>query len=369
MNSYEYRFIFAGGGTGGHLYPAVAVAEQIIMLKPDAKILFIGTKDKIESRVIPKLGYAFKTIWISGFSRKFNIKNLLFPIKLAVSFVQSILINIKFKPHVAVGAGAYVSGPIVRAASIIGSKVVLLEQNSYPGVTNRMLEKKADSIHLSFEDSSKYFKEKSKLKITGNPIRLTLKLKSRNEAAALLGLDQNKKILLVIGGSLGAGSINEAVRENHEQITGNDIQIIWQTGEHYFDKYKDYQSKMVKIVPFISDMSAAYSAADLIAARAGATTIAEAAFLGLPVLFIPSTNVAANHQYKNAESIVAQRGGIMIEDKDIGREFGKTVIETIGDTDLLNEIKKNIKKFSRPDAAKEIAYDILRLAGCSEYNK
>ena len=362
MSSVIYNFIFAAGGTGGHLYPAIAVAEQLKIIKPESKILFIGTKKKIEAKVIPQLGYSFKSIWLSGFSRKLTFKNLLFPLKLAVSLFQSFFINLKFKPSVAIGAGAYVSGPVAWLASFFGARIVLLEQNSFPGVTNRMLEKKADSIHLSFEDSAKYFKEKNKLKITGNPVRTTLKLTDRNEAIKYFGLDVNKKVVLIIGGSLGARSINKAVSENIKNFIDNNIQVIWQTGEFYYDDYKTLQNDIIKVKPFISEMELAFSACDLLVARAGATTIAEVAFLGIPGIFIPSTNVAANHQFKNAKSLLDKNACLMIEDSRLPIDFGNEVVKAISNDKMLSDLKENIKKFSKPNAAYDIALDVIRLA-------
>lgn len=362
MSGREYRFIFAGGGTGGHLYPAVAVAEQLKILKPDAKILFVGTKEKIEAKVIPALGYDFKTIWISGLTRALTLKNLLFPIKLVVSVIQSLIINIKFRPNVAVGAGAYVSGPIAWIASLMGSKIILMEQNSFPGATNRLLQNKASSIHVSFEDSIKYFKSKKYIKITGNPVRTTLELSDRNEAVKYFSLDPHKKVLLVVGGSLGARSINKSMSDIAAKLVEKDIQILWQTGEYYYDEYKHLQNDNLKVFPFISEMGLAYSACDLLLARAGATTIAEVAYLGLPVIFVPSTNVAANHQYKNAVSIVEKKAGILVKDAELTEKLYYTVIETINNNDLLDSLRKNIVNFSKPEAAKDIALDALRLA-------
>lgn len=369
MNNGQYKIIFAGGGTGGHLYPAVAVAEQIKLLSPGSKILFVGTNNKIESRVIPKLGFDFKSIWVSGFTRKLTLKNLLFPLKLIVSTIQSLILNIKFKPDVAVGAGAYVSGPVVWGASIFNAKVVLLEQNSYPGVTNRMLEKKADKIHISFEDSKKYFKNASKLFLTGNPVRTTLELSNKEESLESFSLDKRKKTLLIIGGSLGARSLNIAVANSINEIISNDIQIIWQTGEYYYNEYKHLERNEVKVLPFIADMGKAYSSCDLLVARAGATTIAEVAYLGIPVIFVPSTNVAANHQYKNAKSIEESGAGILLEDNRVDAEIAKIVNETINNEEVLTELKKNIKKFSKPNAAKDIAEDVLRLAKIKQGEK
>ncbi|MCZ7603593.1 MAG: undecaprenyldiphospho-muramoylpentapeptide beta-N-acetylglucosaminyltransferase [Melioribacteraceae bacterium] len=357
-----YRFVFAGGGTGGHLYPAIAVAEKIKELKPESEILFIGTKNKIESKVVPASGFNFISIWISGFSRQFNLSNILFPLKVFVSYFQSLITLTKFKPRVAIGTGAYVAGPVISAASTLGTKIILLEQNSYPGVTNRLLEKKADQIHISYEDSKKYFRQSEKLVVTGNPIRPKLKLIDRTEAVKNLNLDSTKKILLVIGGSGGAGSINKAIANNIQSFVGNDIQILWQTGKYYYENYLNYNSDSVKVMPYIDDMKSAYSCADLIIARAGATTIAELSYLGLPVILVPSPNVAANHQFKNAESLVKENAAELIDDGKINSDLFEKVNSIINDSTKLDLMKKNILKFSKPDAAKVVAENAINLA-------
>lgn len=357
-----YRFIFAGGGTGGHLYPALAVAQKIRQLKPDAEILFVGTKEKIESRIVPEYGFDFKSIWISGFSRRFNLKNILFPLKLLAAVIQSLIINTRFKPRVAIGSGAYVSGPVIWASSIIGSKIILLEQNSYPGFTNRMLEKKATEIHLSYDESKKFFRMKEKLFVTGNPIRINLKLIDKKEALEKFGLGESYKTLLVIGGSLGARSINEAVSKSVNELVKNNIQLIWQTGPSYYEEYRNFENTFVKVMPFINDMQAAYSACDLVIARAGATTIAEVSSLKLPVILVPSTNVAANHQFMNAKTLTDANAAIMIEDKDLNSILVKKVKEIIFDADKLNELKKNISAFSKPEAVNIIAERAIKLA-------
>lgn len=357
-----YRFVFAGGGTGGHLYPAIAVAEKIKELKPESEILFIGTKNKIESKVVPASGFNFVSIWISGFSRQLNLSNILFPLKVFVSYFQSLVALIKFKPRVAIGTGAYVAGPVISAASTLGTKIILLEQNSYPGVTNRLLEKKANQIHISYEDSKKYFRQSEKLVVTGNPIRPKLKLIDRVEAVKQLNLDASKKVLLIIGGSGGAGSINKAIANNIQSFVANDIQIIWQTGKNYYEDYLNYNSNSIKAMPYIDDMSSAYSCADLIIARAGATTIAELSYLGLPVILIPSPNVAANHQFKNAESLVKENAAELIEDAKLNSELFEKVNSIINDPIKLDVMKNNIIKFSKPDAAKVVAENAINLA-------
>lgn len=358
----KYRFLFAGGGTGGHIYPAIAVAQKLKSLKPESEILFVGTKNKIESRVVPENGFEFKSIWIAGFSRKLTMKNILLPLKVVVSVMQSIVINAKFKPRVALGTGAYVSGPVIWASSLLGSKIVLLEQNSYPGITNRFLEKKADEIHISFKESEKYFREKDKLKLTGNPVRISLKKIDKKEARKKLKLDIERKTLLVLGGSLGSASINKALGNNIDEYLRKGIQIIWQCGANYYQKYKSFSNGRIKVSAFIDDMSAAYSACDLAVCRAGATTIAEVAALGIPTIFVPSQNVAANHQYLNAKSICDNDAAVLIDDSKVNDDLLNVVLKIINDEELLESYSSKIREFSNLDAVNIIADNVIKLA-------
>jgi UDP-N-acetylglucosamine--N-acetylmuramyl-(pentapeptide) pyrophosphoryl-undecaprenol N-acetylglucosamine transferase len=351
----KYKFLFAGGGTGGHLFPAVAVAEQIKAMRPTAEVLFVGTKNKIEGTVIPKLGFVFKSIWIKGFYRKFDFRNLLFPLRLIVSLVQSLIINIVYKPNVAIGSGGYAAGPAIWAAWVLGAKVILLEQNSYPGITTRLLERYANEVHLSFEDSKKYLKRKDVHHLTGNPVRRNLGSIGKHSALKLLGLSIEKKTLLVLGGSLGARSINYAVKKNIETLVENDIQIIWQTGKNYFKEYKNLNSDMVEVLDFIEDMNAAYSACDLLLARAGATTIAEILVLGIPAVLVPSPNVAENHQYHNAKSLTDKGAAILIEDGNVTDDLSNIVINTLSSEEKLSELKTKALSLAKTNAAKEIA--------------
>lgn len=357
-----YRFLFAGGGTGGHLYPALAVAQQIKLLKPESEILFVGTKKKIESRVVPQYGFNFRSIWVSGFTRKLTLENILFPLKVIVSMIQSLLIVMKFKPRVAIGSGAYVSGPSIWAASVFGSKIILLEQNSYPGITNRILEKRAEEIHITFDESKKYFRDQSKLKLTGNPVRVNLKKIDRAEALKQFDLATDKKTILILGGSGGARSINDAIANSINELVENNIQVIWQTGEFYYNENRKYNNNLIRVLPFIDDMSAAFSACDLLIARAGATTITEVSYLGIPVIFVPSSNVAANHQYKNAKAISDESAAILIEDKNLKSNLVNTVIEVINNEEKLGEMKKNISAFAKPNAARVIAESAIKMA-------
>ncbi len=357
-----YRFLFAAGGTGGHLYPAVAVADEIKKLKPESEILFIGTKDKIEGRVVPKLGYRFKTIWIKGFARNFSWSNLLFPLKLFVSLIQSVFISMNFKPKVAIGTGGYVAGPAIWGASVMGAKIILMESNSYPGITTRLLERYADEVHLSFESSKKYLRRQNILKVTGNPVRVDLGTTDKTEAKKYFGLDEHKNTILVLGGSLGASSINEAIVKALNTLIKNNLQLIWQTGKNYYEQYKYLNFAPVKIFDFIDDMNKAYSACDLLVARAGATTIAELTVLGLPAILIPSPNVAENHQYHNAKSLADDNAAVLIKDDELDSELQKTILKLINDSNQLSLLSANAKKLAKPDAAKEIALRAINYA-------
>jgi len=359
--SSKYRILFAGGGTGGHLFPAIAVANEIKSIQADVNILFVGTKKKLESDVVPRAGYEFKSIWISGFSRKLTLKNLSIIVKIIVSVLQSFIICLKFKPQIAIGTGAYVSGPILWAASFLGSKIMLLEQNNYPGLTNRMLANRADEIHLSFESSKKYFRKKDNLFVTGNPIRTSTKLNDKILSKEKFGLKPNLNTILILGGSLGARNLNLAVVKNMDRILALGLQIIWQTGKYYYDEYKFYNSNNWKIFPFIDVMFAAYSAVDLIVARAGATTIAEISSLGLPAIFIPSDNVTDDHQYKNAKALVDENAAELIRDKEAVNLIYYKIFELLNDRNKLSLFSNNIKKFAKAEAAKVIAERALNL--------
>jgi UDP-N-acetylglucosamine--N-acetylmuramyl-(pentapeptide) pyrophosphoryl-undecaprenol N-acetylglucosamine transferase len=267
-----------------------------------------------------------------------------------------------FRPKVAIGSGGYVSGPAIWGSSVMGAKIILLEQNSYPGVTTRLLEKYADEIHVSYEDSKKYLKQKEKIKVTGNPVRESLNRIDRDAALNSIKLDAQKKMLLTLGGSLGAASINEAMAESLSMLKEKNIQVLWQTGSIYYEKYKHLNSEGIIISPFIEDMNLAYSAADMVIARAGATTIAELLVLGIPSILIPSPNVAENHQYYNAKSLADENAVILVEDKDVKNILRDKIISTIFDTGKLEDLKLNAKKFSKPDAASLIAESAIKFA-------
>ncbi len=357
-----YRFLFAGGGTGGHLYPAIAVANEIKKIKPESEIIFVGTKSRIEGKVVPKLGYGFKSIWIKGFARKFNFENFLFPLKLFVSLIQSVVISFRFKPKVAIGSGGYVAGPAIWGASVLGAKIILMESNSYPGITTRLLERYADELHVAFEDSKKYLRRPEKVKVTGNPVRTELGSTKKEEAKKYFGLDEEKKTILVLGGSLGAASINEAIADCIEELEKKSLQIIWQTGKNYYHNYKNINFSSVKILDFIEDMDKAYSACDVLVARAGATTIAELTVLGIASILIPSPHVAENHQYYNAKSLADNDAAVLIQDSDVKKVLINKIIEIAGDEEKLKSLSENAKKLSKPEAANTIAKSAINYA-------
>ncbi|MDP4114847.1 MAG: undecaprenyldiphospho-muramoylpentapeptide beta-N-acetylglucosaminyltransferase [Bacteroidota bacterium] len=357
----KYRILFAGGGTGGHLFPAIAVAEKLKELMPDSEFLFIGTNKKIEANVVPLLGFPFKPIWVKGFARKFTFDNLLFPLKLVVSTIQALIINFKFKPDIAIGSGGYVSGPAIWAAKKAGAKVVLLEQNSFPGKTTLMLEKHASLVFTSFDDSVKYFKNKNKVIVSGNPVRVSLKLINKAKAKVLLGLESNSKTILILGGSLGAKSINEAVAGIADKLVRNGYTLIWQTGKLYYDTYRDYTKPGIIVKEFIENMEVNFSAADLLVSRAGATTLAEITALGIPSILIPSPNVAANHQFYNAKSLVDENAAILIEDKNINDELFNSINSALLNEEKLNYLKNNSYRLGKREAVNVIAEKIIKL--------
>lgn len=360
-SSSKYRFLFAGGGTGGHLFPAVAVAEKIKEKMPQSEILFIGTKNKIEGTLVPQLGFKFKSIWIKGFTRGSIIKNILFPVKLVISTMQSFFINIGFQPAVAVGSGGYVSGPAIYGARLTGARVILLEQNSYPGVTTRLLEKHADEIHVAFEESKKYLRNKEKIFVTGNPVRGILKLSDKIEALSAFGLKPGRKTLLVLGGSLGAASINKAIAASLEYLIKENIQVIWQTGKNYYQDYIQFANDNIHVAPFLDNMNAAYSACDLLVSRAGATTLAEITVLGIPSILIPSPNVAENHQYYNAKYLADNGASILIEDKNSERELYPAVLEVINNDQKLHTFSESALRIGKPGAAGIIAERAIKI--------
>ncbi|MBC7885757.1 MAG: undecaprenyldiphospho-muramoylpentapeptide beta-N-acetylglucosaminyltransferase [Saprospiraceae bacterium] len=360
------RVIISGGGTGGHVFPAIAIADAIKVQAPETEILFVGANGKIEMEKVPKAGYRIEGLNISGFQRKFSMRNLAFPFKLAGSMLKAMLIVRKFKPDVAVGVGGYASGPVLKIAHTFDIPTVIQEQNSFAGVTNRILASKANLICVAYDKMERFF-PKEKIKFTGNPVRKDILDKniSRSEAKQALGLNQNNKTVLIFGGSLGAGTINEAVLANAEKLKSlKGVNIIWQVGKMYYDQYRSCtlaEINDIKIVSFIEDMDTAYAASDIVICRAGALTISELSVLGKAAILIPSPNVAEDHQTVNALSLIEKDAAILLKDTDAKKYLIEEMSQLLGDDVKRKSLESNIRYFARPEAAKEIASEILNI--------
>ncbi len=362
----KIKIIISGGGTGGHIFPAIAIANALKNIDKEIEILFVGAKGKMEMEKLPAAGYKIEGLWISGLQRKITFKNILVPIKILSSLSRSVKIIKAFKPEVVVGVGGYASWSIVKAASMKGIPTLIQEQNSFPGKSNINLSKKVNKICVAFEGMEKYF-PKSKIVITGNPVRQdTVQIENKkSEALKFFGLDPSYKILLAIGGSLGARTINESIQTNLELFTNNKIQIIWQTGKYYFNTAKSSVdqnlNEKVKIFDFINRMDLAYAAADMIVSRAGAISISELCIIGKPVILVPSPNVAEDHQTKNALALVKEQAAKLIKDSDCRTILGTSVLEFIKNTMECEQMSTNIKSLALPDAANHIAEEVLKL--------
>lgn len=354
--------LFAAGGTGGHVYPAIAIAEEIIKIEPRVKIAFVGTREKIEARVVPQKGLDFHPIWISGFSRRLRLSNLLFPVKVIVSLFQSFFVMQKVKPSVVIGTGGYVCGPVLYVASMMGIPTIVHESNSYPGITTRMLASKVTRVYITFSVTEKWVSRKATVEIVGTPTREELSTVSRQEGAHFFGLSPNKKTVFAFGGSLGASSINSVMPMLMKEALQKDVQIIWQTGE------TDWQSAQgvsehpnIKIMKYIDRMDCGYAAADLIISRSGATTLAELTRLGKPAILVPYPFAAANHQEMNAKAMVESGAAIMIADADLPAKLVQKVKTLLEDEKQLSEMGKKSKQLGKPYAGRDIAKKILEL--------
>ena len=357
------KFIVSGGGTGGHIYPAIAIANELRVQFPDCEILFVGAKDKMEMQKVPQAGYPIKGLWIAGLQRKLKLQNLMFPVKVIDSLLKSRSILKSFKPDVVIGTGGFASGPLLKAASGMGIPTVIQEQNSFPGITNKLLSNKASVICVAYENLEKYF-PKNKIKLTGNPVRQDLISIENKKVDALtyFALDATKKTLLVLGGSLGARRINQLIAKELDFILNQNIQVIWQCGKLYFEEYSHFnEQKNIKVVSFIDRMDLVYAAADVIVSRAGASSVSELCLVGKPVIFIPSPNVAEDHQTKNANAIVEKKGAILLKEYELDEKFKSTFSNLISNEKLQNELGTQIKKLAKPNATKEIVNEIIKL--------
>jgi UDP-N-acetylglucosamine--N-acetylmuramyl-(pentapeptide) pyrophosphoryl-undecaprenol N-acetylglucosamine transferase len=360
------RIIISGGGTGGHVFPAIAIANEIKKLKPNAEILFVGAEGKIEMEKVPKAGYPIEGLWISGFHRQLTLRNLMFPIKLISSLWKANRIINRFKPNAVVGVGGYASGPTLEIASRKGIPILVQEQNSFPGVTNRLLAKRVSKICVAYDGMDRWF-PKSKIVLTGNPVRQDLFKnldEKREEAYEYFGFDKNKKTIFVFGGSLGARTINDAMAANTELINNSEIQVLWQAGKLYIEEMSQSETAAldnVKVVQFIDRMDLAYAMSDVIIGRAGALTISELCLVGKPSILIPSPNVSEDHQTKNAMALVEKNAAILVKDSEAKELIMKKALEVLNDEIVKENLSSNILKLSKENAAEEIANVVLSL--------
>lgn len=357
-----YKFILSGGGTGGHIYPAIAIANELKSRFPDADILFVGAKDKMEMQKVPQAGYPIQGLWIAGLQRRLTFDNALFSIKLLSSLLKSRQIIKQFKPDVVIGTGGFASGPLLQMANSAGIPTVIQEQNSYPGITNKILSKKANAICVAYEKLERFF-PKEKIVLTGNPVRQDLiEVQSkRAEGRAHYNLDPNKKTILILGGSLGARRINQLIEKELEFFASQNVQLLWQCGKFYLDEYQKWNSDNVQVMAFIERMDLVYAAADVVISRAGASSVSELCIVGKPVIFIPSPNVAEDHQTKNAKSVADKNGAILIRESELDSNFESTFSDLITDENKQNELSQNINNLALPNATKAIVEEILKL--------
>jgi UDP-N-acetylglucosamine--N-acetylmuramyl-(pentapeptide) pyrophosphoryl-undecaprenol N-acetylglucosamine transferase len=366
------KIIISAGGTGGHIFPAIAVADELRRQDPSVQILFVGAEGKMEMERVPKAGYAIEGLWIAGLQRRLTMRNvwlnLQLPFKLLSSMWKVRRILKTFQPDVAVGFGGFASGPTLKAAAAMGIPTILQEQNSYAGVTNKLLAQKAINICVAYDGLEKFFPA-DKLILTGNPVRadiLDIKSnpKSSGEGIAYFGLDKNKKTIAIMGGSLGAKTLNLAMEANAELI-GNqhDVQILWQCGRLYEADFKDGKAANlpnVQMRPFIDRMDLAYAVADVIIARAGALTISELCLAGTPSVLVPSPNVAEDHQTKNALALVDKKAAVLVRDKEAAEKMIATALDIIHNQNTMNDLQRNILTLAKPNAAVDIAAVVRR---------
>lgn len=364
----ELRVIVSGGGTGGHIFPAVSIANAVRQLRPDAKILFVGALGRMEMQRVPAAGYEIKGLPIRGFFRPlWKPAN----IGVAIDYLKSKWLAKKllkeFKPDVAVGVGGYASSAALGAANSLGIPTLIQEQNSYAGLANKQLAAKAEKICVAYEGMERFF-PKDKLMLTGNPVRQALldTTMSREDAVRSFGFDPEKKTVLLVGGSLGARTINESVLQHLDMVEQSDVQFLWQTGKYYYadiqERLKGHNLPNLKVMDFITDMGAAYRAADLVISRAGASSISEFCLIGKPVILVPSPNVAEDHQTKNALALANRGAAIYVKDAEAPSTLLELAVRTVGDTQQLKSLSENVLKLALPDSAEIIAREVIKIA-------
>jgi UDP-N-acetylglucosamine--N-acetylmuramyl-(pentapeptide) pyrophosphoryl-undecaprenol N-acetylglucosamine transferase len=367
MQKDKLKIIISGGGTGGHVFPAIAIANALKKIDEGIDLLFIGAKGRMEMEKVPEAGYAINGLWIAGLQRKLTFKNLLFPIRILVSLIKSNTIINRFKPDVVVGVGGYASGPALRVASWKGIPTLIQEQNSYPGITNKLLAKRARKVCVAYDHMEVFFPA-NRIVVTGNPVRddmVNIEGK-KGPAMEFFGLKEGRKTLLVIGGSQGALSVNESIARHLDTITDTGLQVIWQTGKMYYPRAMELvQEKVYKDVrafPFITRMDYAYAAADMVVSRAGAIVVSELCAVKKPVIFIPLPHATEDHQAKNARALAEKEAAVVISDSEAAVSIGTVVTHLVQDERKCARLSENIGRMAHLDAADRIAREIIDLA-------
>jgi UDP-N-acetylglucosamine--N-acetylmuramyl-(pentapeptide) pyrophosphoryl-undecaprenol N-acetylglucosamine transferase len=361
-----YRLIISGGGTGGHIFPAIAIANAFRERHPQAEILFVGADGRMEMTRVPDAGYKIVGLWISGLQRKLTVANIMFPVKVIVSYFKATAIVKRFKPHAVIGTGGYASGPIMMAATRRRIPTVIQEQNSFAGLTNKQVAGKVSRICVAYDGMEKYF-PKDKIVITGNPVRKDILSVSAKRETALnhFGFDAGVKTLLIIGGSLGARTINESIIQSIEKLVDADIQIIWQTGKGYYEAYKarlsQFDLRKIRVHDFVREMDLAYAAADVVISRSGAIAVSELCIANKPCILVPSPNVAEDHQTKNAMALVGKDAAVMVKDKDAEAVLVDTALKLIFDELRAHKLSQNIARLAKPQATEDIVNEIEKL--------
>jgi len=358
--------MIAGGGTGGHLFPGLAIADALRRLEPDIQIRFVGTRGRIEARVVPAQGYPFSAIWVAGFRRRFGFDTILFPLKLIVSLVQSFVLMLRYRPGIVIGTGGYVCGPPVYVATLLGIATMLQEQNSYPGVTTRLLAKRVREVHIAFEATRAYLKRSEGVFLSGNPVRSGVGTVERPEGLKRLGLSAARKTVLIVGGSQGAASINDALLASPDLLERTDVQIVWLTGASELNRVKERIANIgvgdnVHLCGFLDDMPGAFAASDLVVCRAGASTLSEVLCAGLPSILVPYPYAAADHQTMNARTVAEAGAAVLIPDAEVKRRLGTEIREILAHPERRTSMGIAARSLAFPTAARTIAEAAVKL--------
>lgn len=362
----QFKVIVSGGGTGGHIFPAIAIANAIKEKYPNTKILFVGALGRMEMEKVPAAGYEIIGLPIMGLQRRLTLQNLKFPFMLLASMRKAKKIVKEFKPDVVVGVGGYASGPLLKAATNLGVPALVQEQNSYPGITNKLLANKVQKLCVAYDNMDRFF-PKEKIMLTGNPVRQDIKNLEAKRIRGIehFGLDENKKTVLVVGGSLGARTINHAIDAGVEEIAKNDIQLVWQTGKLYVDEaaktVAKYEGKGIVTMPFISKMDYAYAVADVVVSRAGAMSVSELSIAAKPTIFVPLPSAAEDHQTKNAMALVNHNAALLVKDAEAQEKLIPTLINLMKDEQEQQKIANNVAKMAFKDSANIIADEVMKL--------